>query len=195
MSWDDVHPTDLSGVVLWWSRVRGNRVAEVHNLKAYRGRLRVWEERGHGALVMDEPVPISRDGRHGPEANDIEHDETNPELVATERRCPRDPTGSRWHPDLRPGPVPRREHRRGRVRRPDGARLSLLLPGGLALGFITPGRTPVAPKPAGRMSLRSEFCVYELHRAAARSCGWGHRRHDQRTSLRARRGGIPSVGG
>lgn len=73
MGWDDVHATDLSGMVLWWSRVPGNRLAEVHHLKPYRGRLRVFEERGHGRLVYDEPVQISRDGRNGAEAQDIEH--------------------------------------------------------------------------------------------------------------------------
>lgn len=73
MRWDEASPTDLSGVVLWWSRVAGNRLAEVHHLRAYQGRLRCWEARGHGQLVLDEPVRITRDGRNGPEANDVEH--------------------------------------------------------------------------------------------------------------------------
>lgn len=73
MTWDSRNRTDLSGVVLWWTRLPGNRLAEVHHLKPYRGRLRAWNQRGHGELVFDEPVRISRDGRNGAEAQDIEH--------------------------------------------------------------------------------------------------------------------------
>jgi hypothetical protein len=73
MAWDDRSPTDVTGVVLWWSRWPGNRLAEVHHLKSYRGRLRVFEQRGHGALIFDEPVHISHDGRHGPDPKDVAH--------------------------------------------------------------------------------------------------------------------------
>lgn len=73
MDWDACHPSDRSGVVLWWTRVPGNRLAEVHHLKPYRGRLRVWEQRGHGKLIFDQQVRISRDGRGGPDPQDVLH--------------------------------------------------------------------------------------------------------------------------
>lgn len=71
MTWDAGSTTDPSGVVLWWTRVPGNRLAEVHHLRSYRGRLRVWEKRGHGALIYDEAVHIRRDGRQGPDRDDV----------------------------------------------------------------------------------------------------------------------------
>lgn len=68
--WEAGEATDPSGVVLWWTRLSGNRHAELHHLKPYRGRLRVFD--GHGALVLDESVRISRDGRDGPDPKDIQ---------------------------------------------------------------------------------------------------------------------------
>lgn len=71
MDWLEAAMTDVDGVVVWWTRVPGNRLAEVHHTGPYRGRLRVWEQRGHGPLVRDEPVHLTRDARGGPMLEDV----------------------------------------------------------------------------------------------------------------------------
>jgi hypothetical protein len=71
MSWDDTSPTDRDGRVIWWARLPGGQLVEVHHTGPYRARLRRWEDRGTGRLLQDEPVRLPHDNRHPPSAEQI----------------------------------------------------------------------------------------------------------------------------
>jgi hypothetical protein len=88
-------------------------------------------------------------------------DQTNPTLAVTERRCPHDPTGVRWHPDpdqalFLAAHYPAAEYAIALTHTCDCCCLA-------ARNWLLRAGAPVAPKPAGRVFVTTAFSLYEVH--------------------------------
>lgn len=117
----------------------------------------------HGEWDCSGPCAFHRPRAH-PLAGEpvrVRVDETNPGLLVTERRCPHDPSGNRWHPDpdqalFLTDRYPAAEYAIAMTHSCDSCCLT-------ARNWLIRAGAPVAPKPSGRVWLWTQSSLYEAH--------------------------------